>query len=338
MSTQTETLRETEIRPDHLMEEQARRFAADIERILSRRSEFVSVPCPACQLRDARPAFQKYELSYVVCKECETMYINPRPSPAVLEMYYTTSENYAYWNEHIFPASEASRREKIFRPRAERVAEICARHKVGRRALLEVGAGFGTFCEELRALNLFDRLLAVEPTPSLAATCRQRGIEVIEKPIEHVQLEGTPVDVVASFEVMEHLFSPIDFVRQCARLLEPGGLFIATCPSVKGFDIATLQSLSSAVDPEHLNYFHPASLSHLVESCGFNVTEVHTPGKLDAELVRKKVLAGEFDLSGQPFLKQVLIDDWERLGAPFQDFLATNRLSSHLWLVARKNS
>lgn len=332
------TMCETEIRPDHLMREQVQRFEADIARILARRGEFVHVPCPACGSEQSRSAFQKHELDYVFCTDCETVYISPRPTPAVLEMYYSSSENYAYWNKHIFPASEAVRREKIFRPRAQRVVEICQRYGVPTRTLLEVGAGFGTFCEELRSLKVFDRLVAVEPTPSLAETCRQRGLEVIEEPIEHADLRGVNADVVASFEVMEHLFSPGDYVRQCARLLAPGGLFIATCPNIRGFDMVTLGSVSTAVDAEHLNYFHPDSLSHLVESCGLTVLEVQTPGKLDAELVRKKALAGEFDLASQPFLKQVLLDEWDRVGVAFQEFLAANRLSSHMWLVARKGN
>jgi len=52
--------------------------------------------------------------------------------------------------------------------------------------------------------------------------------------------------------------------------------------------------------------------------------------------VRNKVLAGEHDISAQPFLKRVLINEWERLGQPFQDFLAQQGLSSNMWLVARK--
>ena len=319
------------------MAEQARLFASDVARLLARKDEFVPVSCPACGGADSRPAFRKHDLDYVVCEQCATMYINPRPTPAVLEMYYSTSENYAFWNEHIFPASEAVRREKIFRPRAQQVAAICERYGVRLGTLLEVGAGFGTFCEELRSLSLFERLIAVEPTPGLAATCRGRGLEVIEKPIEHVDLAGADVDVVASFEVMEHLFAPGDFVEQCARLLKPGGLFIATCPNGQGFDVATLQTLSNTVDPEHLNYFNPDSLSALVRARGFTVLEVRTPGKLDAELVRKRVLAGELDLTGQPFLQHVLVDAWEKVGAAFQDFLAANQLSSHMWLVARRD-
>jgi hypothetical protein len=42
------------------------------------------------------------------------------------------------------------------------------------------------------------------------------------------------------------------------------------------------------------------------------------------------------DLPLDPFLRRVLIDEWDRLGWPFQQFLAANGLSSHMWVVARK--
>ena len=57
---------------------------------------------------------------------------------------------------------------------------------------------------------------------------------------------------------------------------------------------------------------------------------------LDAELVRNKILGGEFDISNQPFLNQVLVDNWVELGAPFQNFLIDQGLSSNMWIVARR--
>ena len=57
-----------------------------------------------------------------------------------------------------------------------------------------------------------------------------------------------------------------------------------------------------------------------------------------SKALREAALAGKIDLSGDPFLKRVLVDEWERLGPPFQRFLAEHGLSSHMWLVARKRS
>ena len=89
----------------------------------------------------------------------------------------------------------------------------------------------------------------------------KKGIETIEKPVEKVKFSDEKVDVIASFEVIEHLFSPRDLIIKCASILSPGGILILTCPNVQGFDISVLQKLSNSVDFEHLNYFNPSSLS-----------------------------------------------------------------------------
>ena len=100
--------------------------------------------------------------------------------------------------------------------------------------------------------------------------------------------------------------------------------------------MATLGVKSGTFDHEHVNYFHPESLSLLVDRCGLVVLDVQTPGQLDADLVRKRVLAGDLGLSHQPLLQEILINRWSELGQPFQAFLAANQLSSHLWIVAQK--
>ena len=58
--------------------------------------------------------------------------------------------------------------------------------------------------------------------------------------------------------------------------------------------------------------------------------------KLDAKLVRQKVLDREVDLSKNPFVTHVLIDNWKECGDSFQKYLVSNKLSSHMWVVARK--
>lgn len=328
-------IREEDIRPAGLMADKQKCVEWDRNFLLARRQEWVVVPCPACEADNHRPFGEKAGFVYVECCQCGTVYTNPRPSQELSHAFYAQSQNYEYWNRHIFPATEATRRANIFAPRAARIVNYCRQYGIEAGTLLEVGAAFGTFCEEIKTYGLFQRIIAVEPTPDLAATCRERGLETIEMPIEKITESGI-ADVVAAFEVLEHLFAPKGFILQCARLLRPGGLLFVTCPNVRGFDVATLGMLSNTFDHEHVNYFHPESLAGLVARCGFSVLDVQTPGRLDADLVRKQALAGKVDLAGQPFLRRVLVEEWERLGEPFQDFLATHGLSSHMWLVARK--
>src|SRR6185295_16136615 len=97
-------------------------------------------------------------------------------------------------------------------------------------------------------------------------------------------------------------------------------------PNGEGFDIAELGSTSLAIDPEHVNLFNPRSLPALIEACGLEVLEVTTPGRLDVEFVRTAILEGRVREPSNPFLRRVLIDEWEQLGWPFQQFLSENGL------------
>ena len=141
--------KESDIRPTQLMQEQAKRLAADIERLLKYKSDFVTVTCPACNSANSSKIYEKYGVQFVICKKCETVYANPRPRPEHLEEYYRQSENYVYWNKYIFPASEAARRENIFKPRVQKVIDICRQFDIQTNTLLEVGAVFVIFCEEI---------------------------------------------------------------------------------------------------------------------------------------------------------------------------------------------
>jgi 2-polyprenyl-3-methyl-5-hydroxy-6-metoxy-1,4-benzoquinol methylase len=329
------TLTEESIRPRQLMADKQSAVEADRQFLLARRRDWVEADCPACDSRRRQTFGAKAGFEYALCADCATVYTRPRPSQELLHEFYAGSKNYEYWNRHIFPATAEVRRARIFRPRAERVVEYCHSLEARQPVLLEVGAGFGLFCEEAARLGFFDRVIALEPTPGLAETCRRKGLEVLETPVELLTADPF-VDVIAAFEVLEHLFSPRRFIERCATLLRPDGLLVLTCPNVQGFDVATLGLRSGTFDHEHLNYFHPGSLPRLLERCGFRVVDVSTPGRLDAELVRERVLAGDLSLDGQPFLRRVLLDQWETLGPGFQDWLAANRLSSHLWVIAQK--
>lgn len=330
-----EKLSEKELRPEELLKGQEAAFRRDIERLKARYSEFVKMPCPACESAQHEFTLEKFEFRYVTCKECGTIYMSPRPSEAVMSDYYANSENYRYWADHIFPASESSRREKIHRPWLGRVINYCDRYSIPKEILLEVGPGFGTFASLAQESGLFKKVVAVEPTPEMAKACSERGVDVINKRVEDIGNEIEQADVVVSFEVIEHLFKPRKFIRLCMERIRTGGLLVLSCPNGQGFDISLLGNKSLAIDPEHVNLFNPVSLSLLVHDCGFEVMEVSTPGRLDAEFVHTAIENGEFQVDN-PFLKRVLVDEWERLGWPFQQFLSENRLSSHMWMAARK--
>lgn len=330
-------MKEKNIRPNHLIMKSAKLHNQDVKSLLRNKNKFVKIPCPACESRNYQIVFKKNNFVFVKCRKCETVFINPMPTFEMLKEFYASSKSIKYWNDKIFLASENVRRSQIFAPRAKRIFELCRKHNVSTGVLFDIGAGFGTFCEEIKKMNLFGKVIAVEPAHSLAETCRHKGLDVIEKSIEEMDNISNKANVITNFELIEHLYWPKDFLLNCAKMLSRKGVLILTTPNIKGFDLLILGKLSNNIGgPNHLNYFHPESLNYLLRQCGFKTIETQTPGELDVELVRKKILSNELNISNNPFLKQVLIEQWENVGGSFQRFLAENLLSSHLWIVAQK--
>ena len=276
-------------------------------------------------------AFTKGGFRHLTCSECGTLYISPRPTLDMLMDYYRTAMSVRHWNDAIFPVTEELRSEEILTPRMWHVLKARQRFEVEPWKFVDVGAGFGTFCHMVKRSGHFSNVIAVEPSHELAESCRGKGLEVLEGAIEAVDLESA--SVITAFELIEHLFSPRDFLKGCHKALFVGGLLILTTPNIKGFDLAMLGELSQNIGgPNHLQLFHPDSLRHLMVECGFEVLEWSTPGKLDADIVLTQIVREGFEAG--PFLGPMLKDVVPR--EAFQKFLVEQHLSSHMLMIARK--
>jgi ribosomal protein S27E len=333
---QKKTFRENDIRPYIYEAKMKKALKNDLKWLRAQEKKFVTVDCPACDAGNYQDIFKKHNFNFVECHECKTVFMNPRATPFILKNFYSNSTLYKIWNKYVFPTSAPVRRKEIFKPRVKRILEVCDKYDVDKNCLVEVGSGFGLFCEEIVNTNCFNFVIAIEPGKHLAETCRSKGLNTIEDSIENIKyLEHSP-SVVVAFEVIEHLFSPFEFLENCKRLMASNSIIAVTCPNFQGFDIATLGLNSDSIDAEHINLFNPFSIAMLFKRCGFKVLECITPGKIDADIVRNKILNGIYDVSDQFFLKTVLIERWKEFGSKFQTFLSENNLSSHMWLVAKK--
>jgi len=160
-----------------------------------------------------------------------------------------------------------ARREKIFRPRAAYVAErlpALAGETIG-----DIGAGFGLFLEELRTFWPRASMVAIEPSPQMAAICQSKGFEVVQTAIEELAGQEGRFGLVSAFELLEHLHEPRLLMEKVYRLLRPGGYFLATTLNGEGFDIQVLWENSKSVyPPHHLNFFNPRSLTRLCTEAG----------------------------------------------------------------------
>lgn len=325
-----------DIRPDEMLAGMHEAQRQDIEMLRAWRDKFVEIDCPTCDARERNFLYEYNAMTHQRCAACGMQYVSPRPTADLLAEFYARSANYAFWAKNIYPASEATRREQIFAKRAKMVADLYLKRGKGRQKMLEVGVGYGLFIEELSKLNVFEQHVGVEPSTKLAEICREKGMVIIDAPYEEIE-PFADIDMIASFEVVEHLYSPATFMTWIYESLKPDGLVILTCPNIEGLDTLLLAQDSIAVDHQHLNYFSPNTFRAMLERVGFVDIEISTPGVLDVDLLRRAWREGK--ISNEKlgaFLFKIINEEDERTDLLFQEFLQSACLSSNMMAVARK--
>lgn len=328
-------MKESDIRVDDNLDYRWSLYKRDQQKLLNKNEKFVEVNCPACEAKEKQLFYERDGFTFYECQKCFTVYVNPRPTVELLIEHYKNSEAEKYFNENIYSLTEQGRIEHLIKPRLEKIYYFCKKFNVETKTFLDVGAGYGTMCEIVLQDKIFENVIAVEPDPSPAQICRNKGIAVLEEFVENIELNEI-ADVVTSIENIEHVFSPDLFLKKIYSILKNNGILILSTPNIKGFDLFILKDKSdNTTAPDHLNYFHPESIKLLLEKNNFEVLELITPGKLDVELVRKKCLEGKLQIEDR-FLKKIIIDEYDKYGNSFQQWLAENGLSSHMWIIARK--
>jgi SAM-dependent methyltransferase len=128
--------------------------------------------------------------------------------------------------------------------------------------VLDVGCGRGSFLHKAQALGA--TVTGIELNRSAAAAARARGIEIVEGLLQgHARERPAFYDVVASFQVLEHVVDPRAFVEDCIRVLRPDGLLILGVPNSDGFLRYADAPLNGP--PHHMGLWNRRSLAALCE-------------------------------------------------------------------------
>jgi SAM-dependent methyltransferase len=327
-------MKENDIRPETLLNRYLELSSNDAERCFAnvvRRP----ISCVGCGGSHATQEFEKNGFAYSSCSACGSLFQSPRPTLTAFEAFYRDSVSSRYWAEVFFPAVAEARRERIFKPRALRLSGLCAQKNVQVDKVIDVGAGYGILLDEWRALHPNASLLAIEPSTVLANECRAKGLDVVEDMAENVTGYQNYADLVVCFEVLEHVYDPLAFVRTLVNLARPGGYVFISTLGVDGFDIQVLWEKSNSIfPPHHINFLSVNGFKHLFERAGLEDITVTTPGVLDVNIVQNAAKKDPAILQDQRFIRHLLAND--ETAASFQEFLSGNLLSSHTWVFGKK--
>ena len=175
-------------------------------------------------------------------------------------------------------AAERQRKPELafrYKVRARIVADAAMRYlnSSGPLRLLDFGSGEGLTLLELNALLNLERGLGIEYSEGLLqwAPPLPEKVDLIQGNVmdlpEHI--EDASYDIVSALALLEHLPHPEHAVTEAARVLRPGGIFVATCPSPFWDTVSTRLGLLKA--DQHEVEMDEERLVHAVQQAGLEV-------------------------------------------------------------------
>ena len=227
-------------------------------------------PCPVCSRNGGDPGealFVKQGFRHLRCPDCGLIYVNPvLKDEAVLEHYQEESS----WVQVL--ASEPQ--VELDRMKYEYGLDVAAPHLAG-PDLLDVGAGTGLFVETAAGRGF--RPAALELHRQNAANLRERGFEVIDRPLEQAGLDEDRFDLVTLWEVLEHIVDPGSLLNEISRVLRPGGILLILVPNADSLASRLLHEKSGAFGGHsHVNFFNVNTLTRLLGQTGFEAIDRET--------------------------------------------------------------
>jgi SAM-dependent methyltransferase len=128
-----------------------------------------------------------------------------------------------------------------------RAIQFASEH--GIEEVLDVGCGAGAFLDLGKKAGL--RTHGVELNPKAAAIARQKGHKVYNDLLRTLIAAGDypRFDLVTTWQVLEHVSDPVDFLWECAQFVKPGGYLAVAVPAENG--INSLSPFNPHVWPPH---------------------------------------------------------------------------------------
>jgi 2-polyprenyl-3-methyl-5-hydroxy-6-metoxy-1,4-benzoquinol methylase len=302
---------------------------------LENKDKFEHINCPACGKKENQTTFFKFGFEHKRCSSCNTLYVSPRPTQEMLFDYYNRFDAPKAWTR-ILTTTNNDRKYLQHLPRVKRLQHVIEQTQNERKKFVDLGAGNGNFAKAVLESSFFEEVIASDISTNCINSCKKQGLSTFCGSID--DFENESIDCLTFNDLIEHVFDPKEFLTSCFSKLKKEGVLMLSTPNGEGFDFKILKKeTENIVPPEHIQFFNPESIKILLETCGFKVLDVTTPGILDVQIIKNQRDKKMLDLkTNNEFIEFLYSLDDEDIQNNFQEFLQKSNLSSHMLIFAKK--
>jgi len=242
-----------------------------------------SVNCPVCnsnEFKEWEKFGDKMQYTYVLCKNCRLVYLNPRPlyNEAFVfdayEFYADDDDRYDITDDFYNLKTNFEKQE---------IKEIC-KYDTHRAHLLDVGSAAGKFL--FRAKPFYQKVTGLEVSLRMAELVKARlNINVFTHKFEDTTSEEK-FSCINMSHVIEHYPFPHLWLQKAKELLESDGILVVSVPNMFSLDrlikhvVKKLRLFKNAWEPwrtpDHL--FEPTinAMKFLFKSEGYLIIDYHS--------------------------------------------------------------
>jgi len=245
--------------------------------------KLVAVKCCVCDTDHAEKIGSGYDFEYFscpdifdvyYCKECNNVYLNPRPDVSEFERIYPPSYHSLDFSEENYSF--------VHKVRSWLEANRLLRYCDGipnNAKILDVGCGDGFHLKLLKQYGNENWTLEGVDFDSRAVEIASRGgLTIHHGSIEELNLESEQYDLVYTIQTIEHVAQPDELLAAIYRILKPGGRLVIVTDNTDSIDFTYFKHSywGGYHFPRHWNLFNRKSLTRLAHKTGFEVSDVKT--------------------------------------------------------------
>ena len=226
--------------------------------------------CPCCRGSIISRSFTDWNgITYQVCKDCKSVFQNPR-------IIFEYEEN--YWGTVVDPDGKKRdlKSEKEFKIKNWYGDTINYVNNLSAGEILDVGAGLGFFLSAIKS-EWEKSALEVSNNAVKFMEDQYHDISVKQGVLEEVDFAGKQFDVIMFYHVIEHLENPNKILKILHKLLKQNGVLIVGTPNIGSLAARIFKDNFRLYGPGHLCLFNPKSLKWVLSESAFRVSRTEYP-------------------------------------------------------------
>ena len=285
--------------------------------LMSDKRHDLETVCPVCKKNTGKYFFTKWEVDYIRCEECKSIYAVCNDDDVL--KYQSNNELINYRLSEDYQNQISIKRNEMWSEFLEWIEVRSFR-----------------FIKRNRNLNIIDvgnRLQGYVDAIKQSVICGEYDLRdsIICEDTHYI--DDQDADIVFYFDQMQKELCPQNKLFEIRKMMKNDGLLFLGTRVGSGFDIITLKENNKNIYPyEHVFLPSVKGIVKLLEESGFRVLEVTTPGVMDVKYVLDSVDSLD-DREG--FVKYLLTENEESSLQDFQRFLQKNCLSSFVRIIAK---